>query len=332
MVFNDPFHPFTDPEFEKQALDLFKYQFENNDLYHSFCLGVKITPNIVKSIHQIPFLPISFFKTHEVKTTPFVSEIVFRSSGTTGSETSRHFVKSLSLYQKAYRSAFSYFYGDPASYTFLALLPNYLERDDSSLIYMMTDMVQNSASEDSGFYLYNHEDLFQKLLKLKENGQKTILFGVTFALLDFVEKYSIVFPDLIVFETGGMKGRRKEMVKEEVHEILIQKLGVSKIHSEYGMCELLSQAYSSGDNLFNTPPWMKMILRDEKEPIPSLLEPADKYSEPTTGAIQIIDFANQYSCAFIATEDLGRRHISGAIEIIGRLDSARLRGCNLMVI
>ncbi|MBP1672955.1 MAG: acyl transferase [Bacteroidetes bacterium] len=332
MVFDDPFHPFTDPEFEKQALALFKYQFENNDVYHSFCTGVKITPDKVKSIHQIPFLPISFFKTHEVKTTPFIPEIVFRSSGTTGSETSRHFIKSLSLYQKAYYSSFQFFYGDPYSYTFLALLPNYLERDDSSLIYMMTDLVQNSASEDSGFYLYNHEDLYQKLIKLKENGQKTILFGVTFALLDFVEHFSIDFPDLIVFETGGMKGRRKEMVKEEVHTILTQKLGVPKIHSEYGMCELLSQAYSSGDNLFNTPPWMKLLLRDEKEPIPSLIDSSFKYTEPTTGAIQVIDFANLYSCAFIATEDLGRRHPNGAIEIIGRLDSARLRGCNLMVI
>ncbi len=332
MVFDDPFHPFSDSEFEKHALALFKYQFENNDVYHSFCLGVKITPDKVKSIHQIPFLPISFFKTHDVITTPFIPEKVFRSSGTTGMEASRHLIKSISVYQKAYRSSFQFFYGDPYSYTFLALLPNYLERDDSSLIYMMTDLVQNSDSEDSGFYLYNHVDLYQKLIKLKENGQKTILFGVTFALLDFVEHFSIDFPDLIVFETGGMKGRRKEMVKEEVHAILTQKLGVPKIHSEFGMCELLSQAYSSGDNLFYTPPWMKIMLRDEKEPIPTWQEKTSIMNEPLSGAINSIDFANLYSCAFIATEDLGRRHNSGAIEIIGRLDSARLRGCNLMVI
>jgi hypothetical protein len=332
MVSETPFHSYSDFEFEQYALALFQFQFDNNEVYRSFCTGVNITPEKVKSINQIPFLPISFFKTHDVISTPFTPEKVFRSSGTSGMETSRHLIKSLSIYQNAYHSSFNFFYGDPKTYTFLALLPNYLERDDSSLIYMMTDLVQNSVSDDSGFYLYNHEDLYQKLIKLKEKGQKTILFGVTFALLDFVEHYAIDFPDLIVFETGGMKGRRKEMVKEEIHSILIQKLGVTKIHSEYGMCELLSQAYSSGDNLFHTPPWMKMVLRDEKEPIPTWQEKASIINEPLSGAINVIDFANLYSCAFIATEDLGRRDQSGAIEIIGRLDSARLRGCNLMII
>ncbi len=332
MVSENPFHSYSDPEFEQYALALFQFQFDNNEVYRTFCNGINITAEKVKSITQIPFLPISFFKTHDVITTLFTPEKVFRSSGTTGMETSRHLIKSLSLYQNAYRSSFQFFYGDPNNYIFLALLPNYLERDDSSLIYMMTDLVQNSASDESGFYLYNHEDLYQKLIKLKEKGQKTILFGVTFALLDFVEHYAVNFPDLIVFETGGMKGRRKEMVKEEVHTILTQKLGVPKIHSEYGMCELLSQAYSSGDNLFVTPPWMKIVLRDEKEPIPTWQDKATSYNEPISGALNIIDFANLYSSAFIATEDLGRRHINGAIEIIGRLDSSRLRGCNLMVI
>jgi hypothetical protein len=211
---------------------------------------------------------------------------------------------------------------------FLALLPNYLENKNSSLIYMMNYLIQNSPNKESGFYLYNHGELFEMLVKLKEKGQKTILFGVTFALLDFLESYSLNYPDLIVFETGGMKGRRKEMVKEEVHAFIQQGFGVTSVHSEYGMCELLSQAYSKGENLFSTPPWMKMIIRDEKDPIPSNINSI----EPKSGAINIIDLANVYSCAFIATEDLGRRGKNGLIEITGRMDSARLRGCNLLVI
>jgi hypothetical protein len=332
MDFSNPFHPFTNEEFENYALTLFKFQYENNVVYQSFCNGIHITPELVNSIYKIPFLPISFFKTHDVQTTSFEPETVFRSSGTTGMESSRHLIKSLDWYRKTYLSAFTQFYGDPQSYVFLALLPNYLERDDSSLIYMMNDLVQNSLFSDSGFFLYNHEDLYQKMLQLKGKRQKTILFGVTFALLDFIEYYSIDFPELIVFETGGMKGRRKELVKDEIHQVLKDRLGVLKIDSEYGMCELQSQAYSSGDNLFATPPWMKMMIRDEKEPIPDLHSFANSHQEPTSGAINVIDFANLYSCSFIATEDIGCRHENGLIEILGRLDSARLRGCNLMVI
>ena len=331
MNFEHPFHPFSETEFEAYALSLFHFQYENNSVYRAFCDGIHVPVDQIGAIHQIPFLPVSFFKTHDIKTTPFDPETVFHSSGTTGMEFSKHPIKSLALYENAFLSSFQYFYGDPSDYVFLALLPNYLENKNSSLIYMMNHLIQNSPYKESGFFLYNHQDLHKTLLKMKEMGQKTIIFGVTFALLDFLESYTLDFPELIVFETGGMKGRRKEMVKEEVHSLIQKGLNVPAVHSEYGMCELLSQAYSKGENLFTTPPWMRIILRDEKEPIPNYSNNY-KYTEPHSGAINIIDFANVYSCSFIATEDLGRRNRNGLIEITGRMDSARLRGCNLMVI
>lgn len=328
----DPIQIFNEEQFVEYALSIFAFQYENNVVYGEFCKRIGVDPEQVTMLDQIPFLPISFFKTHQVKTTSFVEEKIFSSSGTTGMEHSKHYIKSLDLYQKAFYASFNYFYGDPSSYTFLALLPNYLERNDSSLVYMMEHFIQNSSSKESGFYIYNHQELFNKLLYLRENGRKTILFGVTFALLDFIEKYQIDFPDLIVFETGGMKGRRKELVKEELHLMLKNGFTVSKIHSEYGMCELLSQAYSCGENLFQTPPWMKMVIRDEKEPIPNQNLHQGTSQNPKSGVINIIDFANLYSCAFIATEDLGRIDEDGKVEIIGRLDIAQIRGCNLMVI
>ncbi|HPE40610.1 MAG TPA: acyltransferase [Bacteroidales bacterium] len=331
MTFEQPFHPFLDTDFEVYALSLFRFQYENNHVYRTFCDGIHTPIEQIGSLHHIPFMPVSFYKTHDIKTTPFDPETIFHSSGTTGMEYSKHLIKSLSLYEKAFLSSFQHFYGDPSDYIFLALLPNYLENKNSSLIYMMSYLIENSPHAESGFFLYNHQDLYQTLLKTKEKGRKTILFGVTFALLDFLESYSLNYPDLIVFETGGMKGRRKEMVKEEVHTLIKEGFGVPSVHSEYGMCELLSQAYSQGGNLFSTPPWMKMILRDEKEPIPHFSDP-DTKTEPQSGAINIIDFANVYSCSFIATEDLGRRNRNGLIEVTGRMDSARLRGCNLMVI
>lgn len=328
MTFEHPFHPFSEVQFSKYAIQLFRFQYENNQVYRTFCDGIHTQADAIRRIEQIPFLPVSFFKTHDVKTTLFDAETIFQSSGTTGMEYSKHHIKSLSLYEKAFLSSFRHFYGDPSDYVFLALLPNYLENKNSSLIYMMNHLIQNSHFKESGFYLYNHQELHEMLNKMKKKGGKTILFGVTYALLDFLESYSLNYPDLIVFETGGMKGRRKEMVKEEVHALIKEGFCVPSIHSEYGMCELLSQAYSKGENLFSTPPWMKMILRDEKDPIPSNLNSI----EPKSGAINIIDLANVYSCAFIATEDLGRRAKNGMIEITGRMDSARLRGCNLMVI
>jgi phenylacetate-coenzyme A ligase PaaK-like adenylate-forming protein len=323
MIFEDIFHSFSDTDFQHHAIALFHYQYEHNDVYHSFCNMLKINPKKVTKITQIPFLPVSFFKTHQVKTGNFVPETEFWSSGTTGAETSRHCIKNVLFYERTFLHAFEHFYGDPSQYCFLALLPNYLEQKHSSLTYMMNKFIINSKYAESGFYLYNFDELYTKIVHLMQKKIKTILFGVSFALLDFARQFTFEFPDLIVFETGGMKGRRPEMVKEELHHILCNAFGVKHIHSEYGMCELLSQAYSSGNNQFATPPWMKLLLRDEKDPLCC--------SETiTSGAINIIDFANVYSCAFIATDDFGKKLPDGLIEILGRLDVAQLRGCNLL--
>jgi len=331
MNLENIFHPYSNRDFEEHALALFQYQYNNNEVYRSFCNMLKVNVKNIVSLSQIPYLPISFFKTHQVKTGFFVPEIVFQSSGTTGNEISHHFVKEAALYERIFLSSFEYFYGVPRNYCFLALLPNYLEQcsaeasPQSSLIYMMNSFISGSKYAESGFYLYNHEELSEKLTILKEKKIKTILFGVSFALMDFAEKYTISFPELMVFETGGMKGRRPEIVKEELHQILCNAFGVKRIHSEYGMCELFSQAYSKGENLFATPPWMKFLLRDERDPL---------YCDETliTGAINVIDFGNIHSCAFIATEDLGKRAANGMIEVLGRIDSAQVRGCNLMYI
>lgn len=314
----------NDDEFAKAALSVFHFQYDRNPIYRSYCMLLHKTKENVGSLAEIPFLPVSFFKTHIVKCGDFTPELVFRSSGTTGMEQSQHFIKDAALYRQSLLEGFRYFYGNPSDYTFLALLPNYLEQKNSSLIYMMETLMHESGSADNGYYLYNHEDLCKKLFQLREKQQKTILWGVTFALLDFVADFQIGFPDLIVFETGGMKGRRKEMVKEELYAILKSAFQVSNIHSEYGMCELLSQAYSKGDNLFATPPWMRLRLRNERDPL-------DESDTVDTGVINVIDLANLYSCSFIATEDLGRRHEEG-IEVLGRLDHAQIRGCNLMVL
>jgi phenylacetate-coenzyme A ligase PaaK-like adenylate-forming protein len=330
MNLEDIFHPFSDIEFDKHALALFHYQYELNDVYQSFCKTLKVDPDKITSVEQIPFLPISFFKTHVVKTGNFVPEIEFWSSGTTSVEAnnypplhSRHFIKNISLYEKAFLQSFAHFYGNPDNYCFLALLPNYLEQKHSSLVYMMNKLISNSKYTESGFYLYNFDELFEKIIILREKKIPTILFGVSFALLDFAERFTFSAPDLLVFETGGMKGRREEMVKEELHQILCKAFDVNKIHSEYGMCELLSQAYSCGENRFATPPWMKILLRDERDPL-------NCKENLSTGAINIIDFANLNSCAFIATDDLGKRAENGMIEILGRLDTAQIRGCNLL--
>ena len=350
MNLEDIFYPFSDLDFEKHALALFQYQYEQNEIYHSFCNILKINPINITSVEQIPCLPISFFKTHIVKTGNFEPEMEFWSSGTTmqkaekqksrkaetlylkplfsksalsSGEVSRHFVRDASFYERAFLNSFEHFYENPGNYCFLALLPNYLEQKHSSLIYMMNRLISGSKYAESGFYLYNFEELYEKIIVLKEKQIPTILLGVSFALLDFASQFTFSAPDLIVFETGGMKGRRPEIVKEELHQILCNAFGVNNIHSEYGMCELLSQAYSHGENRFATPPWMKLLLRDEKDPL---------YCSKnlSTGIINIIDFANLHSCAFIATDDLGKRAENGMIEILGRLDTVQIRGCNLM--
>jgi phenylacetate-coenzyme A ligase PaaK-like adenylate-forming protein len=330
MNFEDIFHSFSDADFQHHAIALFHYQYEHNEVYRSFCNMLKVNPKTIATITQIPFLPVSFFKTHEVKTGNFEPEIEFWSSGTTGTETSKHAIKNTALYEHAFLRSFEHFYGDPSQYCFLALLPNYLEQKHSSLIFMLNKFISSSKYAESGFYLYNYEELYTKIITLSQKKIKTILFGVSFALLDFAEffnrkgrKEDTQRTQLVVFETGGMKGRRPEMVKEELHHILCNAFGVNTIHSEYGMCELMSQAYSNGQNLFATPPWMKLLLRDEKDPF--------SCSETlSTGAINIIDFTNVHSCAFIATDDLGKRSTNGMIEILGRFDTAQIRGCNLL--
>ncbi|MEG1555223.1 MAG: acyltransferase [Bacteroidales bacterium] len=324
MTTSSIFHSYTEQEFIRQAIKLFRFQYCHNKIYWEYCNRLKIKAEKVEKLEEIPFLPISFFKTHQVMTTVFKPEIIFSSSGTTGMISSKHYVKTLKIYEDSFIKGFDFFYGNPDQYAFLALLPNYLEREGSSLILMVEKLMNLSCHRHSGFYLYDHQALFAKLQELKSVHVKTILFGVSFALLDFVEAYQLHFPELIVFETGGMKGRRKEMVKEELHQYLKEGFGVAHIHSEYGMCELLSQAYSSGNNLFVTPPWMKFLLRDEKDPL-------SVTTDAKSGVINVIDFANLYSCSFIATEDLGRRGPDGKIEILGRLDSAEIRGCNLLI-
>jgi len=318
------FNIHTEDDFETCALQVFKHQFENNRVYRSFCDLLFIHPSDVKEVREIPFLPIQFFKSHKILSSNRAIQETFTSSGTTGSITSNHFVTDISLYEKSYRSGFKHFYGDIEEYVVLALLPNYLERKGSSLVHMVDDLIRKSKNQESGFYLNNLDEIAQKLLKLDQKKQKTLLIGVTFALLDLIEKQEFQLKNTIVMETGGMKGRRKELVRNELHELLKNGFGVSKIHSEYGMTELLSQAYSKADGIFDCPPWMKILTRDPEDAL-TILE-NDK-----TGGLNVIDLANYNSCSFIATQDLGKVYKNGHIEILGRFDHSDIRGCNLMV-
>jgi phenylacetate-coenzyme A ligase PaaK-like adenylate-forming protein len=311
-------------QFTDTALQTFRFQAQNCIVYREFITNLKVDIDAVKSTDQIPFLPISFFKSHEVLSNTDEVRITFTSSGTTGMVNSRHLVTDVSWYEESFRRAFEIFYGDIKDYCILALLPAYLEREGSSLIYMAEDLVKRSANPDSGFFLYNHDELFEQLKKRQQAKKPTLLIGVTFALLDFVEQYPINFPELIVMETGGMKGRRKEMIREELHQVLSNGFGVNGIHSEYGMTELLSQAYSKGDGIFNCPPWMKVITRDTNDPVSNL-------DNDKTGGINVIDLANINSCAFIATQDLGKVYEDGSFEVLGRFDNSDIRGCNLLI-
>jgi len=311
-------------QFEQTALQVFRFQAKNCAVYLEFITNLKVDINAVDTIEKIPFLPISFFKSHELLSSSDKVQVTFTSSGTTGMINSRHLVTDVSWYEESFRRAFDLFYGDIRDYCVLALLPSYLEREGSSLIYMAEDLVKRSENPDNGFYLYNHNDLFAQLKRQQEAKKPTLLIGVTFALLDFVEQHPIDFSELIVMETGGMKGRRKEMIREELHQTLCKGFGVSVIHSEYGMTELLSQAYSNGNGIFNCPPWMKIITRDTNDPM-TLLD-NDK-----TGGINVIDLANINSCSFIATQDLGRIYQDGSFEVLGRFDNSDIRGCNLLI-
>ncbi|NVN17390.1 acyl transferase [Muricauda sp. HICW] len=312
-------------EFEEVALDIFKFQYENNGVYRDFCIHLRKSPQSVSTTLEIPFLPISFFKTHRVISTQKESQTIFTSSGTTQSTTSKHFVPHIGLYEESFLRAFELFYGKPKDFCILALLPSYLEREGSSLIYMVNSLIEQSGHPSSGFYLHNLDELRDKLKHLEQKGTKTLLVGVSFALLDLAEASPLSLKNTIVMETGGMKGRRKELIREELHRTLKKGLGVEHIHSEYGMTELLSQGYSKGSGIFETPPWMKILTRDTEDPLS--IQPHGK-----TGGINVIDLANLYSCSFIATQDLGKIHPNGTFEVLGRFDDSDIRGCNLMVL
>lgn len=284
-------------------------------------------PEGLDDITKLPFLPISFFKSERVVTGNFEPEAVFTSSGTTGNLSSRHFVERLSDYRYSFMEAFRLFYGDPASWCILALLPSYLEREGSSLVWMADELIRCSGHPSGGFFLHDHETLRDTLGRLEQAGQRTLLLGVTYALLDFAEAHPMRLRHTVVMETGGMKGRRRELTRPEVHAQLRQRLGVEAVHSEYGMTELLSQSYSRGGGIFHTPPWMRILIRAEDDPCQvSDVDPG----RIVTGAINVIDLANRSSCAFIATDDLGRLHPDGSFEVIGRIDNADIRGCSLL--
>ncbi len=312
-------------DFNSLALELFHFQSNENQVYKSYLNALNVNPEDIHDILDIPFLPISFFKTHEIKSGSFAPKQVFTSSGTTGEFSSKHFVDDLNLYEASCKVGFETVYGPISEYCVLALLPSYLERTGSSLIYMAERMIEQSDDPDSGFYLNNLDELHSILLKKIEAGRKTLLLGVSFALLDFVEGFKLPKNDLVVMETGGMKGRRKEMIRQELHQVLSTGFGVSEIHSEYGMTELMSQAYSRGSGRFTTPNWMKVLIRETDDPF--------SYAKPgKTGGINIIDLANIDSCAFIESQDLGRLYEDTSFEVMGRFDNADIRGCNLMVI
>jgi len=322
---NDVFNIQNNQEFTAIALQVFKHQFNNNSVYRSFCDLLYIHPSDIKTIEEIPFLPIQFFKSHKVISSNNAITETFSSSGTTGSITSKHFVTDISWYTQSYLQGFAHFYKDIESYTVLALLPNYLERKGSSLIYMVDDLIKKSKQPESGFYLHNIDELAEKLKTLDANGNKVLLIGVSFALLDLIEIHSFSLKNTIVMETGGMKGRRKEMIRKELHTLLSKGFGVEKIHSEYGMTELLSQGYSKGNGVFNCPPWMKILTRDTEDALTIL-------PSGSSGGINVIDLANYNSCSFIATQDLGKVYNDASFEIIGRFDNSDIRGCNLMVL
>ena len=322
---NKIFNIKTAQDFTEVALKVFKHQFENNNVYRSFCDLLYVHYSDVNKIEDIPFLPIRFFKSHQILSSDDKIQETFTSSGTTGSVTSKHLVTDIDFYKESYLKGFNHFYGNIEEYVVLALLPNYLERQGSSLVFMVDDLIKKSHNPESGFYLNNLNELAEKLIKLEEKGQKILLIGVTFALLDLIEKQTFNLKNTIIMETGGMKGMRKELVREELHQLLSDGFGVKQIHSEYGMTELLSQAYSTGNGIFNCPNWMKILTRDTEDALTIL-------SEEKNGGINVIDLANYNSCSFIATQDLGKVYNDGSFEIIGRFDNSDIRGCNLMVL
>jgi len=314
----------NDEQFEKNALDVFRYQSVNIPIYKEYIERLKINADSITSIDRIPLLPIQFFKTREIKPVDSTAQVLFSSSGTMGDQTSKHHVVDTSLYEMSFTKAFSLFYCNPSDYCILALLPSYLERQGSSLVYMTDRLIKLSNHPESGFFLNELDTLAERLERLDQKGQKCLLVGVSFALADFAEKFQFRLSNSIIMETGGMKGRRKEMVRDELHKLLCDAFGQKSIHSEYGMTELLSQAYSHGNGIFRCPPWMRIIVRDPYDPFATL-------PPLRTGAINVIDLANFYSCSFIQTEDLGKVYDDNSFEVLGRVNEAQLRGCNLLV-
>ena len=318
---NKIFNCTNDATFEKLALEIFDFQMENNLTYAAYAALI-LRGKHPENINEIPFLPVEFFKTEQIICQGQAIEEIFLSSGSTG-EQSQHLVSNIELYKSSYQKAFQLFYGDITDYCILALLPSYKEREDSSLIYMVDDLIKKSKHPQSNYYLNNYEELATTLKELESKKQKTILFGVTYALLDLAEVFPLKLEHIIIMETGGMKGQRKELLKEEIHSILKHSFAAENIHSEYGMTELLSQGYSKGNNIFKTPPWMKILTRDVNDPLSIISN--------KTGGINVIDLANIYSCPFIATQDLGRTFDDGSFSVLGRFNNADVRGCNLLV-
>lgn len=314
----------SESEFSEIALEVFHYQYNINIVYRSFIdsLGKKVSS--VKSVSDIPFLPVEFFRNHKIITGNLPVEMIFESSGTTGVNPGKHFVCDLSIYEESFLNSFRMFYGDPEEYVIAALLPSYTERVGSSLVYMADNLIKRSNHVLSGFYRHNIDNFISSLPHAKESNRKSFLLGVSFALLDLAENNSPDLRGVIVMETGGMKGRRKELTRSELHSILKEKFNVTTIHSEYGMTELMSQAYSKGEGIFYCPPWMKIILRDPQDPLTIHTETGK------TGGINIIDLANINSCSFISTGDLGKLHDDGGFEVLGRFDNSDIRGCNLL--
>ena len=309
--------------FDQIAFEVFKFQYKNNTVYKSYCDLLKKPPTNIKEISAIPFLPISFFKSHLVICSKKYDK-VFCSSGTTNDNLSKHYVRDINIYEKSFLKNFIDNYGDPKKYVILGLLPNYMQNENSSLIYMVNNLIELSKSNDSGFFLKEYDLIIEKMKNHCRENKKIILFGVSYALLDLTKNRNLNLENTIIIETGGMKGRRREMIKKELHETLKQRTGLKKIHSEYGMTELLSQAYSKGDGIFSCPNWMKVFVRD-------IHDPNFLHKDNRSGGINIIDLANFNSCSFIATEDMGSIHKNGSFEIMGRIDHSDTRGCNLLV-
>lgn len=317
--------------FQELALEVFRFQYENNPVYNSYVNALGVKPAIVHQIEKIPFLPISFFKTDEIKTGRFNAEVVFESSGTIQTINSRHHIKDIPIYTESFTRTFESVYGKISDWCILGLLPSYLEKGNSSLVYMVDSLIKQSGHLQSGTYLYDHKKLSDTLIFLENSGQKTLLIGVTYALLDFAEQFPMRLNHTTIMETGGMKGRRKEMTRMEVHEQLKKAFGKSEIHSEYGMTELLSQSYAKKEGRFQCLPWMKVMIRDEEDPL-SVSVTRLQTVPPISGAINIIDLANVYSCSFIATDDVGKLYPDESFEILGRMDGSDLRGCSLLTV